>query len=405
MMTGYKQTEIGAIPEDWQVRDLGSVGRVIRGSSPRPKGDKRYYGGDVPRLMVEDVTRDGKYVTPQIDYLTKEGAKRSRPCKRGTLTVVCSGTVGVPSFLAVDACIHDGFLALVQLDRSVDDEYLYYQLSSLQERFDSSATHGGVFTNLTTSGFGAFSVAFPPLPEQRAIAAALRDVDSLIHALDELVAKKRDIKQAAMQQLLTGQHRLPSFTAPWETKRLGEVIEKIEGGGTPSRSNPSYWGNEIPWMTVKDFATFDPHKTQEAITRAGLEHSAANLIPKGTLITSTRMALGKAVIYEMDVSINQDLKALFPKRNINVHYLYYWFQYLANLIESLGSGSTVMGLSVADLRNIEIRVSSLEEQAAIATFLSDMDAEIATLEARRDKTRALKQGMMQELLTGRTRLV
>ena len=112
MTPGYKQTEVGVIPEQWHVLSLSQVGRVIRGASPRPKGDKRFYGGNIPRLMVEDVTRDGKWVTPSVDFLTDEGAKRSRPCKKGTLTIVCSGVVGIPSFLAVDACIHDGFLAL-----------------------------------------------------------------------------------------------------------------------------------------------------------------------------------------------------------------------------------------------------------------------------------------------------
>ena len=224
MPSRYKQTEVGVIPEDWVVRDLGRIGKVIRGASPRPKGDKRFYGGSIPRLMVEDVTRDGKRVTPQVDFLTVEGAKRSRPCPLGTLTVVCSGTVGIPSFLAVDACIHDGFLALVQLDRSVLDDYLFHQLTSLQQRFNLSATHGGVFTNLTTTGFGAFQVAFPPnIEEQRAIATALSDVDALLAAQDKLIAKKRDIKQATMQQLLTGKHRLPGFSGEWELKRLGNI--------------------------------------------------------------------------------------------------------------------------------------------------------------------------------------
>ena len=91
---GYKQTEVGVIPEDWDVISIEELGDVIRGASPRPKGDKRYYGGNIPRLMVEDVTRDEKFVTPSVDFLTEEGAKRSRPCSKGTLTLVCSGTVG-----------------------------------------------------------------------------------------------------------------------------------------------------------------------------------------------------------------------------------------------------------------------------------------------------------------------
>ena len=107
----------------------------------------------------------------------------------------------------------------------------------------------------------------------------------------------------------------------WEVNCLGNVLNKIIGGGTPSRSNPNYWGNDIPWVTVKDFATFNPYQAQEAVTHEGLKHSASHLIPKGTLITSTRMALGKAVVYNVDVCINQDLKALFPKSCVDNKFL------------------------------------------------------------------------------------
>src|SRR5439155_1719224 len=120
--------------------------------------------------------------------------------------------------------------------------------------------------------------------------------------------------------------RLPAFSGEWETKKVGDVVEKFVGGGTPSRRIPAYWGNGIPWVTVKDFSTFDPLRSQESITKKGLESSASHLIPKGIVITATRMALGKAVRYEIDVCINQDLKALFPKPVLSSHFLYYWFR-------------------------------------------------------------------------------
>lgn len=206
---GYKQTEVGVVPEDWEVYAVEELGKVIRGASPRPKGDKRYYGGRVPRLMVEDVTRDGKFVTPLVDFLTEEGAKRSRPCSKGTLTLVCSGTVGVPSFLAVDACIHDGFLALVAFKKKVNDDFLYHFLKTQQDRFDNSATHGGVFTNLTTEILKNFRVPLPSeLEEQQAIATALSDSDIEITALEARRTKTQAIKQGMMQELLTGRTRL-----------------------------------------------------------------------------------------------------------------------------------------------------------------------------------------------------
>jgi type I restriction enzyme S subunit len=207
--TGYKQTELGEIPEDWDVSKIANLAEIIRGASPRPKGDKRYYGGNVPRLMVQDVTRDGMYVTPQIDFLTEAGAKLSRPCTKGTLTLVCSGTVGVPSILAVDACIHDGFLGLVKLSKKVVRDYLYQFFKTQQERFDNSATHGGVFTNLTTDGVREFLVPVPPtVEEQTAIANVLSDVDKEIDTLEQSLNKTQQLKQGMMQELLTGRTRL-----------------------------------------------------------------------------------------------------------------------------------------------------------------------------------------------------
>lgn len=188
---------------EWAAQRLGKIGRVIRGSSPRPKSDPRYFGGPVPRLMVQDVTRDGKWVTPRIDSLTKEGAKLSRPCPAGTLTIVCSGDVGVVSFLAVDACIHDGFLALIDIDESiVTKDFLFHSLSTLREQFEKGATHGGVFTNLTTSIFDQFEIRCPIVPaEQNRITSCLTSLDDLIAAQSAKLEALRIHKRGLMQQL------------------------------------------------------------------------------------------------------------------------------------------------------------------------------------------------------------
>ena len=192
----------------WEVKKLDEICSVIRGASPRPQGDKRYYGGQVPRLMVEDVTRDGKYVIPQVDFLTEEGAKRSRPCKKGTLTLVCSGTVGIPSILAVDACIHDGFLALININKNYSTDFLYHKFVTLQSELDNSATHGGIFTNLTTSSIKEFEVQFPSIDEQNHIASILSNMDDEINQLAKKLSKVKKVKLGMMQNLLTGKIRL-----------------------------------------------------------------------------------------------------------------------------------------------------------------------------------------------------
>ena len=187
---------------DWEVKKLEDIGRVIRGASPRPKGDSRYYGGPVPRLMVQDVTRDGKWVTPQIDSLTEVGAQLSRPCPAGTLTIVCSGAVGVVSFLAVDACIHDGFLALVDIDESIaTKDFLFHTLSTLRSQFEKGATHGGVFTNLTTTGIDLFEIQRPSISEQQRIADFLTGLDDLITAQSQKHDALKTHKKGLMQQL------------------------------------------------------------------------------------------------------------------------------------------------------------------------------------------------------------
>ena len=387
LSAGFKKTAIGVIPAEWEVSTLGDIGKVIRGASPRPKGDRRFYGGNVPRLMVEDVTRDGKFVYPCVDSLTEEGAKRSRPCSAGTLTVVCSGTVGIPAFLAVDACIHDGFLALIQLKSSIFPDYLFHQISNLQEKFDSSATHGGVFTNLTTTSFGAFPIAIAPLAEQRAIATALSDVDALIAGLERLIAKKRDIKQAAMQQLLTGQTRLPGFSGAWERKLLGGVCTITTGKKDVNEGDPN---GQFPFFTCSRTHTF---------SQAYSFDTEAILIAGNGDVGNLHYFNGKFEAY-------QRTYVLF---DFSVHVGFLWQQLSDRLAESLGLGkigSSIPYIKKENLTNFEFFCpQDPAEQTAVATTLSEMDADLAAIESRLAKTRAVKQGMMQELLTGRIRLV
>lgn len=206
--TEFKQTEIGGIPIEWEVVSIESFSTVIRGASPRPKGDPRYYGGNVPRLMGADVTRDKKYVTPKIDFLTEEGAKLSRQMSKGDFVIVCSGTVGLPAILAIDACIHDGFLALKDINPKVSKEYLYYIFTQLRQQLDSKATHGGVFTNLTTQIVKEFKIALPSIDEQDNISNILKGIDDKIDLEQKHLKKLSDIKKGLMQQLLTGQVRV-----------------------------------------------------------------------------------------------------------------------------------------------------------------------------------------------------
>jgi type I restriction enzyme S subunit len=247
----------------------------------------------------------------------------------------------------------------------------------------------------------------PSIPEQRAIAAALSDVDALLEEIDRLIAKKRDIKQAVMQRLLTGQTRLPGFSGDWEVKRLGEIVD-IVSGGTPRTNVPAYWNGGIPWCTPTDITGCSGKyltDTERTISRLGLVHSGARLLPAGSLLLCSRATIGELKIASKEVCTNQGFKSLICPKGVRNEFLYYKLLTMKQQMIERAFGSTFLELSKANVAVLPIATPDLPEQTAIAAVLSDMDAELIALEARREKTRALKQAMMQELLTGRTRLV
>ncbi|MCM8622260.1 MAG: restriction endonuclease subunit S [Candidatus Accumulibacter sp.] len=290
----------------------------------------------------------------------------------------------------------------------LDCRWLYRQLSILQSAFRAAAI--GTTTQYVTIGMlrGA-EIPIPPLEVQRAIAEALSDVDALLGALDRLIAKKRDLKQAAMQQLLTGQTRLPGFHGEWEVKRLNELAD-IRGGGTPSTTEPRFWDGDIPWCTPTDITALNGHKylseTSRMITHHGLKASSAEVIPAPSIVMTSRATIGECAINTVPVSTNQGFKNFVPFATTDVEFLYYLLATQKQGFISLCAGSTFLEIGKTQLAAYEVNLpSEKDEQTAIAKVLSEMDAELAGLEQRRDKTRDLKQAMMQELLTGRTRLV
>ncbi|MGJ0490072.1 restriction endonuclease subunit S [Methylobacter sp.] len=421
---GYKPTEVGIVPVDWDVLEIQDFSKTGSGTTPARAQENRYFkGGETYWVKTTDLNNSVIRITEDkvTDLALKETCLQVYPI--GTVLVAMYGgfnQIGRTGILSIPAAVNQALVA-VQVNKKIDSRYLLNTLNYKVEYWKSVASSSRKDPNITSLDVKRFKVALPPTKEeQTAIANALSDVDTLITSLEKLISKKRAIKTAAIQQLLAGKKRLPPFDLAhtgykqtelgeipkdWELVQLGMVLDKIIGGGTPSRANSSYWSGNIPWVTVKDFATFNPTTSQEYITKLGLENSSSNLIPEGVLIISTRMALGKAVIYNVPVTINQDLKALFPRKIVDTKFLYYWFEDNVVQIDDLGSGSTVKGLSLLDLKALKFRLPSKHEQIAIANVLSDMDKEIDTLEQRINKTQQLKQGMTQELLTGRTRLI
>jgi len=420
LRAGYKQTEVGVIPEDWDAKRLKdisprqSVGLVI---NPSTYFDK---SGTVPMLVGSNVGENA------IDW---ESAKRitsasnqSLPASRLYSEDLVMVRVGEPGITAVIPPEYDGCncasMMIIRKHSSFDSRWLCFAMNSpLGRSRVAGVQYGTAQKQFNISDAVDFLYPVPPLPEQRAIAAALGDVDALLGGLDRLIAKKQGLKVAAMQQLITGQTRLPGFSGEWELKRLGDAGKCLRG--------VSYKGDS-------DLSTHDTASTKRLLRSNNVQSaivvtdevqfvnaarvSVHQILKKDDILicmaNGSKTLVGKAGVFNVNNGYEYTFGAFmgcFRTDSIqaNPTFVFYLFQTgrYRDYINNLLAGSSINNLRPSSIESLEFDMPTAPEQTAIAVILSDMDSELAALQARRSKTQALKQAMMQELLTGRIRLV
>jgi type I restriction enzyme S subunit len=249
-----------------------------------------------------------------------------------------------------------------------------------------------------------------PLPalsidDQNAIVDAMTGIDDLISALERMIAKKEAIKQGLMQELLTGRKRLPGFIAAWEPRKLG-AIANMRSGGTPLSSIQRYYGGGIPWVSISDMTRAGKYiaSTETTLTQAGLAASAAKLYEPNVVLYAMYASLGECSLAVGRVSSSQAILGIEAGPSLDREFLYYALQHLKPRVKSLGQRGTQSNLNAGMVRDLVLIVPPMDEQVAIAAVLSDADRELTALERRLTKARAIKEGMMQQLLAGRVRL-
>lgn len=408
--TNFKHTEIGLIPHDWEVKTLGKHASIFRGGSPRPIEAFITNSVDgINWLKIGDVAPTDKYFTKCVEKILPSGVAHSRRVFAGDFILSNSMSFGRPYILKIDGCIHDGWLVIQDYATSFNMEYLYYVLSSdfVKYQYISMAA-GSSVQNLNKDKVACVQIITPPtLAEQERIAGALSSIDTLIGALNEQIEKKRHIKQGTMQQLLTGKKRLAGFTGEWKEVRLGDVA-KMNSGGTPTSTNPAYYNGDIPFLSISDMTSSGKYiqSTEKTITQLGIENSSARLFPTGTLMYAMYASIGKCSITNIDTAISQAILGFKLSDALDRDYLYYHFCFIENIVKDMGQTGTQSNLSKKIVEDFELTIPpTIAEQRAIAAVLSGMDTEIAALEQKRDKNIAIKSGMMQDLLTGKIRLV
>lgn len=391
---GYKQTEVGVIPEDWDATSLGD-NTVKIGSGITPTGGERIYKQEGRTFLRSQNVGWGNLILEDIAYIDDETHSTfigTEVAINDVLLNITGASIG-RSALADSRVQYGNVNQHVCIIRTKQDQlhprYLnFFLLSTAGQKQVDSFQSGGNRQGLNFGQIRSFLVPLPPTKaEQEAIAAALGDADALIESLERLIAKKRQLKQGAMQELLTGRCRLPGFSGKWEVKRLGAVCTMKSGEAITSANiddfsrYPCYGGNGLRGYTSR-------------FTHSG-----------GYVLIGRQGALcGNVLVVEGFFFASEHAVAVTASPQTDFRWLGFMLGKMR--LNQYSESSAQPGLSVAKLLDLELPVPPTKtEQSAIAEVLSDMDAEIGALEARLAKARLVKQGMMQELLTGRIRLV
>lgn len=406
---GYKLTEVGVIPEDWEIKRIEDLALVGAGGTPsRTISD--YWNGAIPWITTSQI--DFGPISDADEFITEAGLNNSatKLLPVGTLLLALygqgktRGKVGVLNFEATtnQAC------ASISIKADISHDFLLHFLISRYDAIRNSSNSGSQ-ENLNSKIVKNISVALPTTKaEQKAIAEALSDADALIEALEQLVVKKRQLKQGAMQELLTGKRRLPGFQGGWHEITLGDLI-KVQAGFSFSSINFNDIG--IPVLRISDISGGNV-RIDDAVCHPKIEISDDFIVRKGDyLIAMSGATTGKVGCYRYNsvAYLNQRV-GRFIINDKDKTSPYYIGQLISSVIFNLQLKALLEQGAQPNISTKQIESLSFYfprdcfEQTAIAQILTDMDAEITGLESKLAKARAVKQGMMQQLLTGRIRL-
>jgi type I restriction enzyme, S subunit len=396
----YKQTEVGLIPSDWEVKKLGMIANIIGGGTPSSFVNS-YWNGNINWFTPTEIGKE-KYSYESIRKISKHGFENcsAKMLPVGTILLTTRAGIGDVSILMQEGCTNQGFQSFI-VKNDIDNEYMYYLISTLKNIFLQNAS-GSTFLEISPNRIRSIQIPLPPTKaEQTAIATALSDADALIIGLEKVITKKRNIKQGAMQKLLQPKEG-------WETKTIKELT-KYRRGSFPQPYGLDKWyddTNGYPFVQVYDV---DNNFRLKNETKRKISKDAQDMsvyIAKGSVIITLQGSIGRIAITQYDAYVDRTL--LFFESFIIPFDKYFFVLSIFNLFEKekeKAPGGIIKTITKEALSSFKISYPKIEEQTRIATILSDMDAEINALETKLEKYKKVKLGMMQELLTGKIRLI
>ena len=399
---GFKRLEIGIIPNDWNVKLLSEISTITRlaGYEYTTMWSESIFG-EIIALRGFNIGKN-KIIEREFVRISNELSwklKRSRLFKNDII-YPCVGSIGNAVVIEENDKYHiqQNIAKITPNITLVFPLYLsYYLMSShgLNEinKFNGSSSQ----PNILVGSLRNYTIILPPFEEQ--ITNSLKVFDELIISLEKLIQKKRQIKQGVIQELMKPKDG-------WKFKMLGEIAE-MSSGGTPLTSVASYYNGEIPWVVIADITKAGKYisSTEKNISVEGLNNSSARLFKSGVLLFAMYASIGKCTISKVDATCNQAILGIIPKPSIDTEFLYYFLSFNEKKHSSMGQTGTQSNLNKEMVMNLSIPHPTLEEQKRITKTLSDIDEELNILDQKLQKAKSIKLGMMQNLLTGKIRLV
>lgn len=387
--------------EEWSKLKLGELAEIVRGSSPRPISDPRWFdiNSDIGWLRISDVTEQNGKITKLEQKISKDGQKKTRVLHSKHLLLSIAATVGKPVINYVKTGVHDGFL--IFLRPLFDIEFMYQWLDAYRPKWKKYGQPGSQ-VNLNSELVKSQKIYMPHSVEQKKISDFFSKLDRQIELEEQKLAKLEEQKKGYMQKVFSQELRFKDENGnnypEWEEKELGDVAT-IVGGGTPNTKIAEYWNGDINWFSPVEIGNdIFVNESKSKITELGLKKSSAKLLPTGTVLFTSRAGIGKTAILNSEACTNQGFQSIVPNQSmLDSYYIYSRTNQLKKYAEIVGSGSTFIEVSGVQMRKMPIMLPSITEQEKMGVFFKKIDD---SLKKQSDKIGLLKErkkGFLQKM--------
>lgn len=405
------------LPVGWMKVSLGECLDIVRGASPRPKGDPKYFGGDIAWISIKDINAEkGRYLTTTRETVTQLGAEKSRLLEEGSLILSNSGSVCIPKILKIQGCIHDGFVTFPNLNKYFSADYFYHYFNYIRPAVIEANKQGVTQVNLNTEIVKGLDVILSSTPEQQEI---VRQLDVMLAQVEQIKARldaipvilkkfRQSVLADAVNGKLTEEWRGTSEINNWHDKTLGDIAI-VKTGKTPSRKESKYWESaSIPWLTSSATGNKFTDSAEEFISEIASKECNLKPFPKGTLLLAMYgegKTRGQVTELLIEATCNQACAAILVNKAI-AHTSFVKIRLLENYetIRKAASGGNQPNLNLNKVREIDISLPTLDEQLEIVNIVKSLfvyaDKIEETVQSAQKRVNLLTQSILAKAFSG-----